>query len=122
MDLKTIAEELVAACRDGRERAFLDTHFAPDAVSVEPVDWSGSGRESRGVDAIKGKHDWWNGSHTVHHLGAEGPFLHGDDRFAVIFDMDVTQKDTGRRITGREVGVYHVANGKVVREEFFTAG
>lgn len=122
MDLTAIARELVAGCREGRDRANLDVLYAPDAVSVEPMDWSGNGRESHGVDAIKGKHDWWTGSHTIHSIGIDGPFVHGDDRFAVVFDMDVTQKESGNRVTGREVGIYHVADGKIVREEFYTAG
>ena len=45
-------------------------------------------------------------------------FANGD-RFAVIFDMDVTNKPSGRRIQMREVGVFTVQNGKSTREEFF---
>jgi ketosteroid isomerase-like protein len=50
------------------------------------------------------------------------PFLHGDDRFAVIFDIDATEKATGQRMPMREVAVYHVADGRIVREEFFGMG
>ena len=38
---------------------------------------------------------------------------------ALIFDMDVTNKESGQRMQMREVGVYTVKNGKILREEFF---
>lgn len=118
MDLKAIADELVAGCREDRTRENLDRLYAPDAVSVEAMDMGG-GRETVGLAGIHGKHDWWDTNFTVHGLTVEGPFLHGDDRFAVIFGMDTTEKATGKRSQGREVGIYHVKNGKIAREEFF---
>lgn len=118
MTLKKIAEELVAGCREGRARANLDRLYAPDAVSVEAMDMGG-GRETHGLAGIHGKHDWWEGAFTVNSLTVEGPFVHGDDRFAVIFGMDTTEKATGKRRQEREVAVYHVKGGKIVREEFF---
>ena len=121
MTLKEIADELVAGCREHRERENLTKLYAPDAVSVEAADMGGSGRETHGIAGINGKHDWWEGAHIIHKATAEGPFLHGDDRFAVIFDMDVETKEGGQRMQMREVGVYHVAGGKIVREEFFYA-
>jgi ketosteroid isomerase-like protein len=33
--------------------------------------------------------------------------------------MDTTDKATGQRSQGREVAVYHVKDGKIVREEFY---
>jgi hypothetical protein len=36
----------------------------------------------------------------------------------VRFDIDVTDKTSGQRFQGGEVGIYKVKNGKVVREEF----
>ncbi len=120
MTLNEIGHELVAGCREGRERANLDRLYAPGAVSVEAAD-IGGGRESAGIAAIHGKHEWWQNAHTIHGTSVEGPFMHGDDRFAVMFDMDVTNKESGQRMQMREVGVYHVADGKIVREEFFYA-
>ncbi len=118
MTLLEIANELVAGCREDRTRENLDRLYAEDAVSVEPSDMGG-GRETRGLAAIHGKHDWWEGAFIVHGLTVDGPFTHGDDRFAVIFRMDTENKATGERTQGREVAVYHVADGRIVREEFF---
>ena len=118
MALADIAKELVAGCRENRAEANLDKLYASDAVSVEAADM-GNGRSMTGLDAIKGKHAWWNANTTVHSVSVAGPFLHGDDSFAVIFKMDVTMKDSGRRDKMEEVAIYHVAGGKIVREEFF---
>ncbi|NSX55635.1 nuclear transport factor 2 family protein [Sulfitobacter sp. 1151] len=119
MDLKGIAEELVSGCREGREAENLDKLYAKDVVSVEAMDFSGQGREVHGIDAIKGKHAWWADSFEVHSQSVDGPFLHGDAQFAVVFDVDCTEKQSGNRMKTREVGVYHVADGKITREEFF---
>jgi hypothetical protein len=47
-----------------------------------------------------------------------GPWPH-DNRFIVGFQIDVTNKPSGRRMYFDEVGLYTVENGKIIREEFF---
>lgn len=118
MTLDEIAKELVAGCRAGREYANLDILYAPDAVSVEGADM-GQGQSMTGIAAIRAKHDWWSANHTFHGGEIEGPFLMQPDKFAVVFGMDVTAKDTGRRVQGKEVAVYTVSGGRITREEFF---
>lgn len=118
MTLIEIANELVAGCKEGREVENLHKLYATNAVSVEAADMGG-GRETAGIEAILGKHAWWDANAEMHGGSVDGPFPHGDDRFAVIFEMDVTMKDSGQRSQMREVAVYHVAGGKIVREEFF---
>jgi ketosteroid isomerase-like protein len=118
MELEEVARALVAGVREGRERENLERLYAPDAVSVEPRD-AGNGREARGLEAIRAKHAWWEENFTVHDAQVEGPFLHGDDRFAVIYAMDVEHRESGSRVATGEVGIYHVAGGRIVREEFF---
>ena len=120
MTFLEIANELVAGCREGRERANLDRLYAADAVSVEAMDMGG-GRETRGLAAIHGKHDWWSNAFTVHSLMVDGPFTHGEDSFAVIFEMDTENKASGERRKDREVAIYHVKDGKIIREAFYYA-
>ncbi len=122
MTLKDIADKLVDGCKSGQELANLPALYDANAVSVEAADYTGHGREITGLDAIRGKHAWWNDSFEVHSADVEGPFLHGDDRFAVIFQIDATEKASGQRMPMKEVAIYHVANGKIVREEFFGTG
>ncbi len=117
--LTKVANTLVGYCREGKEAQGLNELYAKDAVSVEAADMSGQGAETKGLDGIKGKHDWWFGAHDVNSQKVEGPFFHGNDRFGVIFDVDVTEKATKQRRKMRELGVYTVKNGKIVREEFY---
>lgn len=118
-ELMEIGGKLVDYCNAGKEAEALDTLYAEDAVSVEAAPMPGEdSAEAKGLDAIRGKHDWWFGAHEVHKADAEGPFVFGGDRFLVIFDMDVTNKESGERIQMKDIGVYYVKDGKIVREEF----
>ena len=118
--LKDVAEALVAHCRAGTEAEGLATLYAPDAVSVEAMAMPGGAREARGVDAIRAKHAWWFETFEVTEAHVEGPFLHGEDRFAVIFSASTVETATGKADSMREVGVYTVSGGRIVREEFFS--
>lgn len=118
MDLKTIATELVNGCRSGQEAANLERLYAPDAVSIEALD-QGNGRETKGIDGIRGKHSWWAENFEVTGGQVSDPMLHGDDRFAVIFEVQGRDKNSGESFDMKEIAIYHVAQGKIVREEFF---
>ncbi len=119
-DMMTIGAELVRLCNEGKEAEFQSKYYATDAVSAEAAEFGGGmSAESKGLDAIRAKGEWWFAAHEVHSAQAEGPFVHGGDRFSVIFEMDVTRKQDGQRLQMKEVGVYHVKGGKIVREEFF---
>lgn len=119
MALMDIANELVAGCREDRETENLDKLYASDAVSVEAADFSGQGRETTGVDGIKGKHEWFGSMFEILDGSVSDPFPHGEDRFAVIFEMKAKNRETGAVEDMKEVGVYHVKGDKIVREEFF---
>ena len=120
MTLNEIAAKLVEGCRTGQETANLEVLYAPDAVSVEAADF-GDGREAKGMDALRGKHAWWDATFEVLEAACSDPFPHGDDRFAVIFEVKSKHKESGEITDMKEVAVYHVADGKIVREEFFYA-
>ena len=118
--LKTTAEALVGHCKNGTEAEGLKTLYAPDAKSVEAADFSGAGAEVQGVEAIAGKHAWWADNFEVHGGSVEGPMYHGEDRFAVIFEIDATEKASGKRNTSKEVAIYTVNDdGKIAMEEFY---
>ena len=118
--LNEIANQLVAYCREGKEEQGLNELYAKDAVSVEAAPMPGAdSAEMQGLDAIRGKHEWWNNTMEVHSASVDGPYPHGDNRFGVIFEMDTTNKETNERSQLKEMAVYTVDNGKIVREEFF---
>lgn len=119
--MKVTAARLVQNCREGNSLQGLDAYYDADVVSAEAFPMPGAAsNEQQGIAALKGKHDWWNSNFEVHSQTVEGPFLHGEDRFSVIFDIDVTAKEDGKRMQMKEVAVYHCnPEGKIVREEFF---
>ncbi|MCR9193637.1 MAG: nuclear transport factor 2 family protein [Hyphomonas sp.] len=118
-ELMQLGQALVEHCSNQTEQALQDKYYTQDAVSVEAVAMPDGNAEAVGLDAIKAKNEWWYGAHELHSNKVEGPFVHGDDRFSVIFDIDVTQKESGQRMQMREIGTYYVnQDGKITREEF----
>jgi hypothetical protein len=118
MTVQDVAKKYVELVKAGKHDEILGTLFARDAVSVEAAAMPGMDRVSNGIDAIIGKGKWWQDNHTVHKEEVRGPYPH-DNRFAVHFAYDVTNKPSGQRIAMEEVGLFTVENGKIVREEFF---
>ncbi len=120
----TIAQQLVDLCREGKSREAIDTLYADDIVSVEVSSMPevGMPAEMSGIDAIRGKNAWWYDNHEVHGGECIGPFPHGD-RFIVVYKYDVTCNMEGpmqgQRMQMAEAGLYTVADGKIVKEEFF---
>ena len=120
--LKEIADQLVGHCRNGTEEKGLKELYAKDVESIEAITMPGSDSpKTTGVDGIRGKHEWWNNTFEVHSSEVEGPFLHGEDRFSVIFNIDATNKESSERMSMKEVAVYTVSNGKIIREELLLA-
>lgn len=118
--MNDIANQLVAYCREGKDDQGLNELYAENTVSVESAPMpDADSAEMQGLNAIRGKHEWWNNAMEVHSASVEGPFLHGENRFGVIFAMDTTNKETKERSQLKEVGVYTIDNGKIVREEFY---
>jgi hypothetical protein len=116
MTIRETAEAFCALLKAGKHEEAAAQFNAEDIVSHEAME--GPMARLEGKAAVKGKSDWWYANHEWHGGGAEGPFVNGD-RFAVIFDMDVTAKETGQRMQMREVGLYTVRDGKIVEERFF---
>ncbi len=96
----------------------ISTLYAQDIVSVEGTPMPDGTREMHGLDAVRGKSEWWMSEHEVHSATVEGPLV-SDARFCVRFVYDITNKTSGNRITMDELAVYLVKDGKIVREEFF---
>ncbi len=89
---------------------------SPDIVSIEAM--PGPMARVEGAAAVQAKGEWWYGAHEIHSVTSEGPHMNGD-QFIVIFDMDVTEKATGKRTQMRESGLYTIKDGRIVEERFF---
>ena len=113
-----IAEELVSLCRAGRNMDAINSLYSPDIVSVESMGNEAMPREMKGIDAVRGKNQWWTENNEVHSASVDGPFL-GEDKFAVYYNYDATFKPMGKRNNMEEMALYTVKDGKIVREQFF---
>ena len=118
MTTQEVADQLVKLCKEGKFSEAVETLYANDIVSMEAAAPPGGSRESKGLDAVKAKGEWWQNNHEVHASIVEGPLVAGS-HFAVTFKLDVTFKPQNRRFHLEEVAVYKVKSGKVVYEEFF---
>jgi hypothetical protein len=118
MNTREVADTLVQLCSQGKFDEAAERLYSPDIVSIEAGAPPGQSRESKGIDAVKAKGEWWVANHEVHSSTVEGPLVAGP-YFAVTFKLDVTFKPESRRFKMEEIGLYKVADGKIVREEFF---
>lgn len=119
MTTAEVGERRVQLCKEGRNNEAVEQLYADDIVSVEAAQAGPLSRRMEGKDQVRAKNEWWEQNNEVHSAEVAGPFLHGDDCFAAIFEFDITRKDNGQRSQMREVAVYTVADGKITQEEFF---
>jgi SnoaL-like domain len=120
-DTMRVGAELVDLCRQGQMMRAIDTLYDPEVVSIEAMASPSVPARLEGLDAVRGKSQWWESNHDIHGVAVEGPWPHGD-RFIVRFKLDVTPKSgpmAGQRMELDETGLYTVVDGKVVQEEFF---
>ncbi|MCR9279445.1 MAG: nuclear transport factor 2 family protein [Pseudomonadaceae bacterium] len=117
MNTIEIGKRLVELASDSADAQALDELYADSIMSIE-ANAEGEPQTWEGIKAVREKHAWWESVTTMHSTTVEGPFAgSGDDQFVVRFDMDVTMQDQGRSQMS-EVGLYTVANGKIVREVY----
>ena len=118
MDARTVGLRLVELTTLGQDAKVLDELYADDVISIEILsDPAAEPQRWPGLPAVREKHAWWVNAATVHNIDVEGPFAgNGDDHFVVRFAMDVSMD--GRRNKMIEVGLFTVANSKIVREVY----
>ena len=114
MSTADVAKKFTDALKAGK---FEDAEkfWSDDVVSVEAMD--GPMKEAKGRTAVHAKGEWWTANHDVHKFETSGPYVNGD-QFALRFLIDVTPKESGKRVQMDEVGLYTVRNGKIVEERF----
>jgi len=114
-----VAEELADLCRAGKNLDAVNKLYSRNVVSIEPVGSPEMPAETKGIDAIRKKNEWWYANNDIHSVEADGPFIGHGDQFAMHYTWDVTAKQTGKRITMSEMALYTVQDGKIAREQFF---
>lgn len=119
-ELVELGQAFVHAMRDRKGLSSVAELYSEDAESVEAVVPPGRDvRVAKGRQAILGKREDWASIHEIQLLSADGPFVHPPNRFAVNFEAKVRKRGTSKVRILREVAVYYVEGGKIVREEFF---
>ena len=119
MTVQQIANRLVELCRKGDYSGAQQELYSEDATSNEPENSPSPGpKHVTGRDAIiaKGK-QFQEMLEEVHGSSVSDPIVAGN-HFAVSLDLDATYKGMGRQEM-KEVCVYEVKDGKIVKEEFF---
>ncbi|MEO0512011.1 MAG: SnoaL-like domain-containing protein [Planctomycetota bacterium] len=113
---KPIADAIIAHATSGAtsDEPLWAEHYDPGFASVEA-----DGMTHTGLDEIREKHKQWYEQHTVHAFGFKSVHF-GQTGFGIVWTMDVEAKDgSWPRMEMDELAIYTVANGKVVREEFW---
>jgi len=119
MDTEHIAKRLVELCREGKYEQAQDELYAQDAVSIEMAGApGGDSGDVKGLDAIREKGRKWQESIETIHGGSVGEPIVAGDWFSVAMGIDATYKGMGR-MDMKEICVYQVRDGKIVREQFF---
>ena len=118
MTTSEIATQFVDMCREGKNLDVMQLLYDEDIVSVEATRRDTGSYETAGKAAVIQKSVEWAGAHEIHGGTVDGPFIL-IDKFAVVFEFQVTPKATGERVTVREIAVYTVKDNLITREEFF---
>lgn len=105
-------------CKQSRNLEAIDRYYSADIVSVESTGDAKMPAEMKGIEAIRQKNRWWLENNEIHEARIDGPYL-GENGFAIEFEYDFTNKPSGKRIRMKEMGLYRVEAGKIVREHFF---
>lgn len=119
MNTEKVAARLVELCREGKYEQAQDELYAADAVSIE-MDGLPAGAlgNASGLEAIREKGRQWAENIVEIHGGDVSDPVVADGWFSLAMGIDATYKDRGR-MAMKEICVYQVRDGKIVREQFF---
>lgn len=117
MTTQEVANKLVELCRQGKYEEAQANLYADSAVSLEPEGGPWPARVE-GLDNIKAKAAQWEAMvEEVHSLNVSEPVAAGT-HFSIAMENEVTFKGMGRNKMA-EIALYEVADGKIVKEQFF---
>lgn len=119
MTIESIAQRLVALCREGKSEQAQQELYAADAVSIEPEGLPpGALGNAKGLPAIIEKGQQFKAQiEAFHGISFSEPMVAGN-WFSIALMLDATFKGRGRAKM-EEVCVYHARGGKIVQEQFF---
>lgn len=117
MEIKEIAEKLVNYCNAGDYESCYQELYSPEIVSIEPD--GAMHKEVKGFEGIKMKGKAWNDMVEQVFSAKMGDIIIGDGHFAVTSSINLKYKGAPGPIDFKEICVYQVKDGKIVKEQFF---
>jgi ketosteroid isomerase-like protein len=116
MTTKEVANRLVTLCREGKIMEAQQELYSADIESIEPA--HAPVKSAKGREAVTKKGIFFADMIEARHgASVSEPIVEGN-YFTIGWQMDVTMKGMGR-MNMEEICIYHVKDGKIVREEFF---
>ena len=112
-----IANRLHELFKQNKWQEVQEELFSDDAESIEPRG-SHALPSVKGLEAIKKKGKEWESMIKEVHGGWTGEPIVAGNHIAVAMGVDATMKD-GNRMKMDEIAVYHVNDGRIVKEQFF---
>lgn len=117
MAIDKIAENFVNWRNNDEADRLRAELYSPDIESIEEGNTTEIGHV-KGMEGLKKKGQGLSRDFEVHHIKASEPVV-ADNFFSVKFEMDITDKKSGKRSLLSEIGVYKVDDGKIVKEHYF---
>ena len=117
MTTQEVANKLVELCRKGAYEQAVKELYAPNIVSVEPE--GVPNRMVSGLEAIAEKGKNFEAKIESFNSSVITDPIVADNIFSCAMLMNVNMKGVPVPVDMNEICVYTVADGKIVREEFF---
>lgn len=118
MTVEQIAARLADYCRNEQFTQALEELYADHAVSIEPVEYPGFEKETKGLKAMLAKDEKFSALVEARHGTTVSEPLIAGNSFSFVLTMDMKMKGRDREKLV-ELCVYTVANGKIISEQFF---
>src|ERR1044072_5421494 len=112
MKINEIAKNFVDWRNNDNAAKWRTELYSPGIESIEDGNTSEIGHV-KGMEGLKKKGAGLSQDFEVHNIKASSPVV-ADNFFSVKFEIDTTNKKSGKRSTLSEIGVYKVEDGKIV--------
>jgi hypothetical protein len=115
--INEIAQQFVQWRNEGDGNKVRMELYSPDIESIEEGFTNGIGYV-KGMSGLGKKGKGLKQQFDVHTIHASAPVV-ADNWFSIKFEIDTTDKQSGKRSVLSEIGVYKVKDGKIVKEHYF---
>ncbi len=116
MTNQEIANRLVELCRTGQYEQAYNELFDENAVNIEPAYTQAP--PVKGLEGLKQKSAQFGSMIKEMHSSFVSEPLVAGNHIALTMGVDYTNQE-GNRVDMKEVCVYEIKNGKIVKEQFF---